>query len=179
MLEQSPQMGYDPARAQEMARIAEQLTYQRRLKSGASNFYWVAILSIINSLVSIFGGGMYFVVGLGATLLVDALASAVAEELGGSSLVLAIGFVITLFLDAIIAGFGFLAARKYAWAFIIGMVLYALDALLMLVFQEWLGFAFHLLFLFGMWTGYQALRKLKSIDTAALTYAVPPAEMMR
>jgi hypothetical protein len=40
------------------------------------------------------------------------------------------------------------------------MVLYALDAIVSLIFQDWLGFLFHLLALAGLWSGLAAMRKL-------------------
>jgi len=153
-------------------RVMANADLQRRMKSGASNFYWIAGLSVINSLVTIFGGGFYFVIGLGVTLIIDGLSSGIAQELGGSPVVLGLGFLFSLVFDAIFALFGFFASKRHRWAFITGMVFYALDALLMLAFQEWIGFGFHLYFLWGIWTGFQALGKLRasqpqtSADTA-------------
>jgi hypothetical protein len=58
------------------------------------------------------------------------------------------------------------------------MVLYGLDAVLMLFFKEWIGFAFHLYFLWSIWQGFQALGRLKALQVAN-PMAIPPAESMR
>lgn len=39
--------------------------------------------------------------------------------------------------------FGVFANKKHQWAFVTGMVLYALDAAIYVLFQDWLGVAFH------------------------------------
>jgi hypothetical protein len=170
----------DTAQSREMARLVEEMTLQRRIKSGASNFYWVAALSVINSLVNLFQGSLYFVVGLAATLFVDGLTSALAKDLGRSPLILGIGFAVSALVAAVFALFGFFAGKNRVWAFAVGMGFYMLDSIIMLVFQEWLGLLFHLLFLAGMWSGFQALRKLRSLQQPATGfYAVPPAESMR
>jgi hypothetical protein len=151
-----------PVNSQELNQAMALAGLQRRMKSGANNFYWIAGLSAINSLVTIFGGGFYFVVGLGITLIIDGLATGISQELGGSPLVLGLGFLFSLFFDAIFVAFGYFAGRGHRWAFIVGMVFYSLDALLMLAFKEWLGFGFHLFFLWGVWGGFQALGNLQA-----------------
>ncbi len=45
-------------------------------------------------------------------------------------------------------------------------VLYVLDALLMLVFQDWLGAGFHAFVLWGLWRGLAASRQLRRIEEA-------------
>jgi hypothetical protein len=169
---------YDPAMMAEMERRTALMNLTRAMKGGASNFYWIAALSVINSLVNMFGGGIFFVMGLGATLVIDGIAGGVAQELGGNSVILIMGFLFSLIFDLIFAAFGYFAGKGHRWAFITGMVLYGLDAVLMLTFQDWLAFGFHLFFLYGIWQGFAALGKLKAFE-AANPMAVPPAEMMR
>jgi hypothetical protein len=134
----------------------------RRVSSGASNFYWVAALSVINTLMSVFNAGRYFVIGLAISLLVDGIFVGVAEALPEAQLIVKlIDVVISVVIAGVFALFGYLAIKGKRWAFIVGMVLYAFDALLMLAFQEWIGLIFHLFFLWGMFGGLQALSKLQ------------------
>jgi hypothetical protein len=176
--QQPQQPVYDPAMMAEMERRTATANTMRAVKNGANNFYWIAGLSVVNSLISIFGGGIIFVIGLGATLFIDAVAAGIAQELGGNVIVLVMGFLFSLIFDLIFVLFGYFAGKGKRWAFIAGLVLYGLDALLMLVFQEWIGFAFHLYFMWGVWQGMQALGRLKAMETAN-PMAVPPAESMR
>lgn len=135
----------------------------RKMKSGASNFYWIAALSVINSLVLEFGGNSYFVVGLASTLIVDSFFVELANQLDAGIVVKLIGLAISIFIAAIFALFGFFAGKGKRWAFIVGMVLYGLDSLLMLVFGEWLGLLFHGFFLFGLFGGIRALGELQKL----------------
>ena len=176
--QQPQQPVYDPAMMAEMERRTALMNLTRAMKNGASNFYWIAALSVVNSVVNIFGGGIFFVMGLGATLVIDVIAGGIAQELGGSPIILAMGLLFSLLFDAIFAAFGYFAGKGHRWAFIAGMVLYGLDAVLMLVSQDWLAFGFHLFFLYGAWQGFSALGKLKAFE-AANPMAVPPAETMR
>jgi hypothetical protein len=165
------------ANSQELQKMMVVANLQRRMKSGASNFYWIAGLSVVNSLMTLFGSGFYFVIGLGITLLIDNLVFGISGELGGSPLVLGLGFLFSLVFDAIFAIFGYFASKGQRWAFVVGMVLYALDGLLMLAFKDWIGFAFHLFFLLGVWNGLQALRKLNALRPQSVDNVAFPADI--
>jgi hypothetical protein len=56
--------------------------------------------------------------------------------------------------------FGALANQRRKWAFVVGMILYALDGLLFIWVQDWWSFGFHLLALYGLYTGFSALKQL-------------------
>lgn len=171
-MSQSFDPNLQPAQPSGADASAEQYRFQaaiadlvRRMKSGANNFYWIAALSVINSAILQFGGDSFFVVGLAATLFVDFVFIGVREAMpADSALVLKI---VGLFVSALIAGvfvlFGLFANRAKKWAFIVGMVLYAIDTLIMLAFREWMGLIFHGLFLFGLFSGLSALNKLQQL----------------
>jgi len=136
----------------------------RRMKSGASNFYWIAALSVINSLVLGFGGNTYFAVGLASTLFVDFLFVELTSSMTEGALVVKlVGLAISIFIAAIFVLFGFFANKGKRWAFIVGMVIYGLDTLLMLVLQQWIGLIFHGFFLFGLFGGLRALGELEKM----------------
>lgn len=127
-----------------------------QLKSGASWFYWLAGLSLINTIISISGGGMAFIFGLGITQVFDAMAHKVGGAATGAFLVL----------DFVVAGvailFGVFANKGHLWAFIVGMALYAADLIIVLVFQDWLAAAVHGYVLYSLFRGFSACRELKS-----------------
>jgi hypothetical protein len=160
-----------PDPALEMQRVQAAIAeLTRRMKSGANNFYWIAALSVINSLVIEFGGSAYFVVGLASTLIVDTVFVETAKSVpDGAMVVKLIGLAISLCIAGIFALFGLFANRGKSSAFIVGMVLYVLDTLLMLAFQEWLGLIFHGLFLFGLFGGLRALNALNKLTPPKVT----------
>jgi len=134
--------------------------------SGASWFWWIAGLSVVNSVLIHSGSDTSFVIGLGFTLVVDAM-------LKGYLLVAVAIDAVAL---AIICGLGFYARKGYLWAFVTGIVLYALDALIYLAFQDWMSVAFHGLALFYLFRGAKALHAaLKEAKEAPAAAAPPPA----
>jgi hypothetical protein len=144
----------DPAQAR--------LKAQARAKSGASWFYWIAALSLLNSIILLTGSTRTFVLGLGITQVVDVFASVFEDQLGlggGSYLTfLALG------LDALVAGLigliGYFARKGLQAVYVLGIALYLLDGLLVLAFLDWLSALFHAVALGYMVAGFIALRKL-------------------
>lgn len=136
----------------------------RRMKSGANNFYWIAALSVINSLMLQFGANSFFVVGLASTLFVDLVFMGFAEEMADAALVVKIiGVIVSALMAGVFALFGFFANSGKRWAFLVGITFYIIDTLLMVAFQEWMGLVFHALFLFGLFSGLSALNKIMKL----------------
>jgi len=134
----------------------------RRAKAGANNFYWIGGLSVVNSLITAFGGGVTFVIGLAITQIVDGIAIGAGKALPDAALIVKIiGLAISVGISGVIALFGYFAGNGKRWAFITGMILYGFDALVMLLVQDWIAFAFHLYFLYGLYNGLQALNQLQ------------------
>src|SRR6478736_1222143 len=99
----SPRAGVDPAAAGQM-------------KSGASWFYWIAALSLVNSISAFTGHSWRFILGLGVTQLIDAA----TQEMGSSGKGVALG--LDLVVIALLVLFGVFANKGHTWAFIVGMV---------------------------------------------------------
>jgi hypothetical protein len=133
---------------------------------GANWFYWIAALSLVNSAILHAGGEWSFVVGLGITQVVDAIAAVVAHEAGASAAALAKGVAITA--DIAVAGifvlFGLFARKRKTWAFAVGMALYAIDGLLFLMVGDWLSIGFHAFALVGLASGLAASRRLVALS---------------
>ena len=76
------------------------------------------------------------------------------------------GRAIALGLDLLAAGIfvllGFFSNKAHRWAFIVGILLFALDTLLLVVAQAWLDVALHVLVLFFLIRGLAACWKLRS-----------------
>jgi hypothetical protein len=138
----------------------DELKLANAVKSGAGWFYWIAGLSLVNSILSVFGQEGGFVIGLGITQVFDAL----AKGAGGA------GPAVALVLDLLAAGFfvllGVFASRRHAWAFILGMVLYSFDALIFVLATFWLGVGFHVFALVCIFAGFSANQKLRAQQRA-------------
>jgi hypothetical protein len=139
---------------------------ERQLRGGATWFYWIAGLSVLNSLLFWFGTNLNFLLGLAFSQFIDVVLHEVSIDLGMENNLIITG--IALFLDLLIAGvfaiFGVFARKKYNWGFIVGMSLYTIDALLFLSLGSILSVAFHVLALIGLYSGIRALKQLKDLD---------------
>lgn len=157
--EQPPQpRSAEPTPAQQ--REAEMAALVAGHRSGASWFFWVAGLSLVNSLLALFGAQMRFIFGLGITQLFDAMGEAVE----GGGMARGVAFVMSLAVAAVVALFGLAAIKRVHAIYILGIVLYALDGVLMLVFQDWLGAGFHAFVLYGLIRGLNASLKLRRLE---------------
>ena len=145
--------------------IEQTLQLENQFKNGARWFYWIAGLSLLNSVVVLLANGNWnFVIGLGATQFVDGVALFFLEDLPQESALLVKS--IALGVDAVLIGlfflFGFLALKGKRAAFIVGIALYALDGLLFLLLQDWFGLGFHAFALFSIFGGLSALNQLRA-----------------
>jgi hypothetical protein len=126
------------------------LEAQRR--SGGQWFYWVAGLSLINAVLVLAGQEWRFVLGLGVTQLVQELA--LFADGGTKAGLIGLGVI------ALFAALGQRAVSGHQWAFLLGMVLYALDGAIFLLIQDWVGVGFHAFALVMIFRGYAAARQL-------------------
>jgi hypothetical protein len=152
--------GFSPAFAQSSERVAQvneriavsKMVAAARARAGAKWFYWIAGLSMINSLVVIRGGSLHFVIGLGITAVVDGLAKRVGSA----------GSVLDLTINAFLAGlfimFGTFAVKAKKWGFLVGMTLYALDGLLLIRVKDFLSVGFHAFALYAIYSGYRSAK---------------------
>jgi hypothetical protein len=132
-----------------------------RTKSGANWFYWIAGLSLINSLIFFFGGNWSFFAGLGITQIIDAIVDQLTQG-GGLSVIKIVAFVIDIVIAGIFVLCGLWANKFQTWAFIVGMVLYLLDGLLILILGAYLSAAFHAFALYMIFKGFSAARQINS-----------------
>lgn len=130
----------------------------KRIASGGNWFYWIAGLSIVNSLIVLFNGKMSFVAGLAATQFIDGG----IQELGPKAAIILLP--INLIIAGIYVMFGYFACRRAMWAFIAGIVCYSLDTLLFLMVMDLFPLAFHAYALFWIVGGLKALNLSKKLE---------------
>jgi len=134
-----------------------------RSMSGARWFYWIAGLSLINSIIHFTKGNMSFVIGLGTTQFTDVYFSNHNEA--------PIGLAIALLISGLYTAFGYFALKRQTWAFVTGTVFYLLDGLIFvaLIFQS-SDFLFPLLFhawvLYGIIRGLICLIRFQQVEAS-------------
>ena len=115
---------------------------------GARWFWWIAGLSLVNTVMIHSGSNVNFVIGLGFTLITDSALQNLK--------------LIAFAIDAVAIGFffgaGWFAGRGHFWAFVLGLFAYVGDALIYVIAQSWMSVAFHALAIFYMIRGARELR---------------------
>ena len=114
--------------------------------SAAHWFWWIAGLSVVNTVLFYAGSETTFVVGLGLTTVASAL------------LPQAVGIAVVVATLAFYGYIGYVAARGKAWAFIVGLAVYVVDALFFIYAQLWMAVAFHGLAIFFILKGLMKIR---------------------
>jgi hypothetical protein len=142
---------------------AQHAEVSQRYKAGANWFYWIAGLTIVTSVIAIFGGGWRFLISLGTTQVIDGIAEGLSGEFGNATKVIA--FVLDLIVTGVFVLFGYLAGKKYLWAYMLGMVVFLFDGLVSLLFQDLIGVIVHVVVLFFMFRGYQAGQEFVKMQT--------------
>lgn len=152
----------------------KKLILEKRIKSGANNFFWIAGFSLINTVIYITGGSVNFVMGLGITQVVDGIARGLGSDGGSNAIVIsAVGLGIDLAIAAMFVLFGMLSRKGNRMVLAFGAILYIMDALIFVYVQDWYAALFHALMLIGLWNGYKAMGELDRLEENPSDAPVP------
>lgn len=147
---------------------------QNELNKSVSWFYWVGGLSIVNTLIIQFDGEVSFIVGLGVTQLFDGIALALREEAAVGEWISYVLLGINILISLGFCLFGIAGKKSKMGIYIIGMILYGMDALLFLAVADYLSFGFHIFALYFLVKGIGKMKELQaSIGASAVLDAVP------
>jgi hypothetical protein len=137
-----------------------------RVKRGANWFYWIAALSVINSGAFMSGANFHFLAGLGVTEIADGLVEVFIDQ-GAPSAFKTVAIVFDL---AVVIGFalaGYYANKLFRVAFIAGIGVYFVDALIVLLLGDFFMAGFHAFALYGLIRGFLACREIKVFNAAS------------
>jgi hypothetical protein len=136
----------------------------QRGKNGAAWFYWIAALSLINSLMVLSGSDTSFALGLGLTLITDSMAVGFAQAEGAPQGLIVFAGIFDAIVLALVVLCGWLSQKRVLPVYALGMGLYLLDGLLCLLLGSIMCIAIHGFALWGMWTGFTAFRQLNALE---------------
>lgn len=162
----SPAPALSTPSANQTALITQKLRIEQALKGSSSWFIIVAVLSLVNSVLFMTGAQIHFIFGLGFTQIVDAM----AHNVGGAGV--ALDLIINGVVGGVFALFWTFARKGEKWAWLAGMGLYVLDALILLLFKDFLSVAFHGWALYRMSSGWKLLPALQQLKQTQATGAV-------
>lgn len=142
---------------------------KRQFLGGANWFFWIAVLSLVNSIIILFSGKWSFPIGLGITQVFEAFGEEGIARGLGEWLKIAV-FLLNLAVVGLFVLFGYLARKGNVRAFITGLTLYVLDAVLFLFSGKIgefflyggaiLGVIIHAIAIYFIFSGLLAARKL-------------------
>jgi hypothetical protein len=122
---------------------------------GADWFFWIAILSVINSLIVYYYQIPNTPLALGITQWVDGTTSGFNASMTPNAL------IIDILVAGVLALFGLMARRGSDIAFVVGIFLYVIDAMLSIGVRDFFGFGVHLIALFFLVKGLLASRHIR------------------
>jgi hypothetical protein len=141
---------------------AEAGELERKIKSCGSWFYWIAALTLINTIVALCGSNWGFVLGLTITQLIDAVVVTVVPQ--EFSLVAKLAAcAVDLVGVGLFVFLGVMACRKQTWPFAVGVTLYGLDTLLTLFSFSIVSIGIHGWALFSLFMGMRAAQEWKKL----------------
>ena len=146
---------------QQEASIVEPVSYEsspapdapRRISAIRNAYGWlyaVAALTAVNAIALFTGADFQMLIGLNSVQLAVAFAT-----LGAIPWAAAVAVAVILI--GAFAYLGLMSSKRTPWAFIVAMVLYALDLALTLWLGDWIGAAFHTGGLLVIFMGFRAL----------------------
>ena len=133
------------------------------VRNAANWFWWVAGLSAVNSVATALESQYGMILGLGVTQIFDLLMVGALQEASGTGETIVKAVHLALVAGAV--GFFYLMGQKARqlklWAFVLGMLVYAADALIFVYIQDWIGVGFHAFVLFMIWGGYGIAKQIR------------------
>ncbi|MCD4673423.1 MAG: hypothetical protein K8R77_12235 [Anaerolineaceae bacterium] len=136
-------------------------------RSGADWFFWIAGLSVVNSILfRVRDGNLNFMFGLGFTQIVDAVGAMIVDQAlyHNANVVYGLSMVLVLLISGLFAALGILARKRKKWAFIVGITLYLIDGAILLLAEDYISAAFHVYVLISLFRGYKALKNLLHLE---------------
>ena len=113
-----------------------------RVTSGASQFYLIAGLGVVNSVLYAINTTIFFPLGLAVTQLFTRISHDQTIEMRAVT-----GMAVLAFLGIFVLS-GYYARKGELWAFILGGAVYLFDIVLLLILGDWIAAAVHGFFLY-------------------------------
>jgi magnesium-transporting ATPase (P-type) len=147
---------------------------EQTVKGSASWCFWIAALTGINAVLTASGSDSGFAVGT-----VVAQVAMVFSKASGSTAVQVVALMFNVATIAYFVVAGLFARKGHRWAFVVAILGYTVDSLLLIIAPSAIAIGFHLWALFALgvgWVSAGALRKARAQaeEGARLAAATPP-----
>ena len=136
----------------------------RRIQYAGNWWYWIAGITIVNTVLLFSHSTWGFAIGTGITDVVYGFTTVYPGFLVP-------GVVIEIMIVGLIGLWGYLCQRGMLWAFWVGLILYGVDTVLEVLMKQWIGAAFHAYAIYSIYQGVVAINLLKKLDKAVAAQA--------
>jgi hypothetical protein len=130
----------------------EKVALDYRVASGAAQFYWIAGLGVVSSILHAINSIIFFPIGLAVTQLLTTISREQTIDMRAVS-----GLAVLAFLGIFVLS-GYFARKGELWAFILGGAVYLFDTVLLVILGGWFAVAVHGFFLYYIIRGLIFLR---------------------
>jgi hypothetical protein len=139
---------------------------EQEIKNKMGWFAIIGVLSLINSVLFFLGIQLTFIFGLGITQFIDGFAHALQGYVSPDWVwvVYAFNFGINWLVVMFFIGLTFLGNKKYRSAIIVGILIYIFDAFLVLYFEDYWSFGFHIYALFFLGNGLKHVHQFLQLE---------------
>ncbi len=141
---------------------SETAQLQQTVNRAARWFYWIAALSLVNLLASLWGSQWSFALGLGLSQLLSDGGRQLYSA-GGSGAAVFVMYAGCLGSMAFFCACGWFARKPSVFVFMVGIVFFTLDTLIFVFAKDILGVAIHLVVLYFLRQGVPAARILRGV----------------
>jgi hypothetical protein len=131
----------------------EKVALDYRVTSGAAQFYWIAGLGVVSSILYAINTTIFFPMGLAVTQLLTAISRGQTIDMRAVT-----GLAVLAFLGIFVLS-GYFARKGELWAFILGGAVYLFDTVLLVILGDWFAVAVHGFFLYYIIRGLIFLKK--------------------
>ena len=150
--------------------ISRKTLVENGIKRSGKEFFWIAGLSVLNSVALYFGSNFVIAIGLGITQIFDIVMASIVGA----------GKIIPIFFNLLTVGFfiflGYKAVQLKRWAFVTGFVLYFLDTLIFIFAKDIIGSVLHIIFLLVILRGIKMFEEYKKIKDGPVSDNVQQPE---
>ena len=132
---------------------SEKVVLDYRVTSGAAQFYWIAGLGVVSSIMYAINAAIFFPMGLAVMQLLTAVSRGQTIDMRAVT-----GLAVLAFLGIFVLS-GYFARKGELWAFILGGAVYLFDTVLLVILGDWFAVAVHGFFLYYIIRGLIFLKK--------------------
>jgi len=148
----------------EIATIEE---YQTKVNKSAGWFFFIAGLSIVNTVLVHTEQSLSFVIGLTITQFIDGFGIGIADAVDNEAITPWLPYLfsaISICVSLTFVLFGWFGRKCMRGAYLFGIILYLMDSLLLVLYPTFMSVIFHIIAVIALFQGWRLMGQIKEIQ---------------